>query len=51
MQLTCGLLDTTDLKVNQIGCQLGIDDPYYFSRLFKRQMGVSPRSYRQVKKG
>ena len=51
VQLACGLLDTTDLKVNQICCQLGIDDPYYFSRLFKRQMGVSPRSYRQVKKG
>lgn len=47
----CWMLDFTDLHINQISCQVGISDPYYFSRLFSRIMGMSPRAYRRVKKG
>lgn len=47
----CSLLDFSDLKINQICHMVGIDDPYYFSRIFKKIMGVSPRTYRAVKKG
>lgn len=43
----CYLLDITDDTVVEIAARLGYDDPYYFSRLFKRVMGVSPQRYRQ----
>ena len=42
----CEMLDSTDMKLNQISFKLGIDDPYYFSRLFSKLMGVSPKAYR-----
>ena len=42
----CTLLDTTDMKINQICFAIGINDMFYFSRLFKKYMHVSPSSYR-----
>lgn len=47
----CSLLDFTNLRINQICHLIGMDDPYYFSRIFARTMGMSPREYRAVKKG
>lgn len=41
-------METTDLKVNQICTMVGIDDSYYFSRLFTKIVGVSPKKYRQT---
>ncbi|WFF41090.1 AraC family transcriptional regulator [Salinicola endophyticus] len=43
----CYLLDVTTLSVGQIAADLGYDDPYYFSRQFKKVMGVAPRDYRR----
>jgi AraC-like DNA-binding protein len=40
------LLDNTGLKLSQISFKLGIDDQYYFSRLFSKIMGMSPKAYR-----
>ena len=40
------LLAGTDLSITDISASLGFDDPLYFSRVFKRQTGVSPREYR-----
>lgn len=51
IQRACELLDFTDMKVNQICFKIGIEDPYYFSRLFKQVMGYSPREYRRMKQG
>lgn len=51
IQKACQLLDFTDLKVNQICYKIGMADPYYFSRLFTKTMGVSPREYKKIKKG
>ncbi len=51
IQQACFLLDTTDMKANQICYKIGIDDPYYFSRLFSKIMGMSPQIYRKTKKG
>ena len=51
IQKACHLLDFTDIKVNQVCYKLGFDDPYYFSRLFTKIMGMSPRKYRSQKKG
>ena len=46
----CELLDTSSMKLNQISFKLGIDDQFYFSRLFSRIMGMSPKAYRNQNK-
>lgn len=51
IQQACQMLDTTDMKINQICYKIGIEDTYYFSRLFSKIMGMSPREYRKSKKG
>lgn len=43
----CSLLALTDKTVHEIACELGYQDPYYFSRIFKKVMGVAPREYRK----
>lgn len=40
------MLQNSNLSVFEIALRVGFDDPYYFSRLFKRCVGVSPRAYR-----
>ena len=51
IQEACTMLDFTDMKINQICYKLGIDDNYYFSRLFTSIMGMSPSEYKRTKKG
>jgi AraC family transcriptional regulator of arabinose operon len=46
MEHACQLLDTGDLSVKGVAAALGYDDPLYFSRLFNKTVGMSPRSYR-----
>lgn len=46
VQRACELLKSTDLLVSEIGEQLGFNDPYYFSRVFRKIMGSSPKKYR-----
>ena len=47
----CELLDQTDSTIREIATQLGYDDPYYFSRIFKKTQGCSPAAYRRSVKG
>lgn len=47
MQEACKLLKSTNLYIIDIGQRLGYNDPYYFSRIFKKMMGVSPKEYRE----
>ena len=35
----CQLLLHTNMKINQVALKLGFDDPYYFSRIFKKIVG------------
>jgi signal transduction histidine kinase/DNA-binding LacI/PurR family transcriptional regulator/AraC-like DNA-binding protein/CheY-like chemotaxis protein len=42
------LLCDTDLTVTTVAQQVGFDDPAYFSRVFTRYAGTSPRTYRQA---
>lgn len=51
IQEACSMLDTTNMKINQICYKVGMDDAYYFSRLFTKMMGMSPSEYRETKKG
>lgn len=46
MQHACQLLDTSQEPVKRIANRVGYEDPHYFSRLFKRVIGVSPQQYR-----
>ena len=46
MRYACRLLEGTSLNINNICHKVGFDDPYYFSRLFKKVVGKSPRMYR-----
>ncbi|BBY42390.1 hypothetical protein A5765_22745 [Mycolicibacterium celeriflavum] len=40
------LLADTDLSIQEVARQVGIADPGYFSRQFRRMHGTSPRSWR-----
>ncbi|MCB1855405.1 MAG: helix-turn-helix domain-containing protein [Halieaceae bacterium] len=46
MEYACHLLDSGGLGVKGVAAALGYDDPLYFSRLFSKTVGMSPRAYR-----
>jgi AraC-like DNA-binding protein len=48
MQRACELLDSTSSDIKAIAECLGYSDPYYFSRLFKNSVGLSPQQYRRT---
>ena len=41
------LLITTRLPISEVGAMSGYSDPLYFSRVFKKHTGQSPKQYRQ----
>ncbi|MBZ0302926.1 MAG: AraC family transcriptional regulator [Anaerolineae bacterium] len=47
IQKACELLETTDMKIEEICYALGYADPYYFSRLFKKITSLPPSIYRE----
>ncbi|MEL7118307.1 MAG: AraC family transcriptional regulator, partial [Bacteroidota bacterium] len=47
IQKACELINLTNLSIKEISYELNYQDPLYFSRVFKKFMGVSPRAYRQ----
>ncbi|MDO4337119.1 MAG: AraC family transcriptional regulator [Eubacteriales bacterium] len=42
------LLATTNLPLKSVAQQCGIPDIYYFSRLFKKITGITPKKYREA---
>ena len=46
MELAKKLLKTTNMHTGDIAAQVGYKDQHYFSVVFKRTQGVSPREYR-----
>ena len=45
------LLKSTTLPVQDIASLSGYDDAAYFTRLFKKKTGISPRDYRKTNEG
>ena len=45
------LLSSTPLQIQDIAWEVGIGDANYFSRLFKRETGYTPRAYRNLQEG
>ena len=43
------LLETTKYNVTEIASIVGYENPLYFSRIFKKQVGLSPSEYRGKK--
>lgn len=39
------LIESTHINFSEIGYLVGIDDPYYFSKVFKKYTGFSPMHY------
>ncbi|HET7898208.1 MAG TPA: AraC family transcriptional regulator, partial [Flavisolibacter sp.] len=50
MQKASQLLDFTDQSIKDIAATFGFDDPYYFSRRFRKTIGMSPKKYRSIHK-
>lgn len=42
----CRLLIQTNLDIGEIAEKVGYDDQYYFGRIFKKKIGISPGRYR-----
>lgn len=51
IERACHLLDISDKSIAQVGCELGYEDAYYFSRVFNKVMGISPSQYRTLRLG
>jgi AraC-like DNA-binding protein len=47
MQRACYLLDSSRQSIKEVAASLGYEDVYYFSRLFKKTLGLSPTRYRR----
>ncbi len=43
----CRMLTQTQSSIGDISAAVGYDDPYYFSRIFKKKMGMSPKKYQK----
>jgi AraC-like DNA-binding protein len=46
MEQAAHLLAATQTPVGEVGAQVGIDDPYYFSKVFKQYHRCTPSDYR-----
>jgi AraC family transcriptional regulator of arabinose operon len=43
----CELLSVTDLPIKTISAMVGYSDSHFFSRIFKKNLGISPAFYRR----
>ena len=48
MDKACYLLCNTDMHIYQVAQYLGYDNQYYFSRAFKKVLGVHPKKYKEM---
>ena len=50
LEMAMSLLRNTDMPVKSIAARLGFADEFYFSRVFRKKCGKSPREYRFMQK-
>ena len=49
MEKAAELMKETDRTLESISFLVGYDDYHYFSRVFRKKMGISPSEYRSKK--
>ncbi|HSI83232.1 MAG: helix-turn-helix domain-containing protein [Candidatus Methylacidiphilales bacterium] len=49
MHYAAHLLGNRNLTIAEVGSMTGYEDPFQFSKIFKKHMSVSPRAYREQK--
>ena len=47
LSMACNLMQTSDLTITQIAANVGYADYNYFSKVFRKHYGVTPREYRK----
>src|SRR5665648_265769 len=47
IQRACRLLDNSGWMIADVSREMGFDDQFYFSRVFRKVMGMSPGEYRK----
>ncbi|TKG94249.1 AraC family transcriptional regulator [Puteibacter caeruleilacunae] len=48
IQMAKNLLSNSDKSVKEISHQIGFESPYYFSRIFKKHVDMSPSEFREM---
>lgn len=48
LKKACELLTNSDMNINEIAGSLGFPDARYFSKLFRKKMGLKPTEYRRI---
>jgi len=51
IEKACRLLKGSDLTVTEVSYQLGFESEFYFSRIFKKKVGVPPKQFRMNQHG
>lgn len=49
INVACDLLKNHDMSVKTVAACVGYDDTHFFSKLFKKRTGMSPKSYKEDK--
>ena len=47
IQRACRLIDNSGWSIADVSREMGFDDQFYFSRVFRKMMGMSPNDYRK----
>ena len=47
MEKAMEILQEGHFSIQDVAKKVGYDDPYYFSKLFKKRFGLSPSSYKR----
>lgn len=47
IEYACRLLEEKDMMITEIACRLGYENAYYFSRVFRKYMHMSPTDYQK----
>lgn len=46
LKISCEMLTSTGYPINEIATICGFNDPLYYSRIFRKRYGISPKEYR-----